>query len=522
MSQSPKAPTNMIENSSAIHSPGVLRLASLLLIALAAVLYFSRLGATPLRVNAEIRTFEITNNMLLRKDFIVPVFRGETRYNKPPLYYWSSIATSRLLRRFDLGVHRIPSAIAALGVLALGVAWGRLLGKERESLLGLNILAITYLFVVQARRGSFEQMLSFFCNASLLAFYLSWVRRSRCWAMVGAIAFGLAFLTKGTPALPYVPLVLAVWLGLQGQLKKLWRKELLIVTLVGSAIAVSWYVYILLFRPDSRSDILGELLLPLGVKATQQTTAEHKEPFYFYFLTIWRAGYPLSLFLPLTVAYVVRHRLFPPQSVQRLLVLTVLVPFLIFSAIPMKQDHYLLPGFLPLALLTGWAIHEVAQGLINLSRKWVTVPLVLGAVLLLLSAIATAVGTYMIFDTVAGALAVAILLAAGGGSTLWLVRRGRLHLAPHILALTTGVLFGWYFIWVRPIEDGFGSGSLLLAKDYNAAYWNAKFERYPILKRLLDVERGERIVQKSRAKMRFEDTSGTLTTSGDDNEASTR
>lgn len=491
---------------------------SAVLLILAAALYLTRLGATPLRVNAEIRTYEITKNMLERGDYIVPIFRSESRFNKPPLYYWSSIAVARIVKRFDLQTHRIPSVVAGLGVLALGLAWGYQLGKKRETLLGLSILAVTYLFVVQARRGSFESMLAFFCNASLLSFYLSYVRRSLCWAVVGSVLFGLAFLTKGTPAVLYVPLVFSVWLVTQGQFRKIWRKDVLAVSLLGIAIAISWHVYILIFRPDSRADILSEVFLPLGIKATEHTTAEHREPFYFYLMDIWRSGFPMSLFLPLTVAFMAKKRLFEAHSPERLLALNVIVPFAIFSAIPMKQDHYLLPSFLPLALLTGEAIEALAQGTVSLSGKWLTVPLAIGAVVSLLGGIAVAIGTHVIFEaTLIGASLAVLLFLCAILTWLWIKQR-KWTMSVIAVTLATWLLFGWYFVAVRPLEDGFGSGSLLISADYDAAYWNKKFERYPLLKKLLDAERGEKIVSKNKKRFGVESTSATISRDVTENE----
>ncbi|MGB9619236.1 MAG: ArnT family glycosyltransferase [Armatimonadota bacterium] len=469
----------------------------LALFAFAGALYLARLGATPLRVNAEIRTYEITRNMIERGDYIVPVFREETRFNKPPFYYWCSIAVSRLAGNFGLATHRLPSVLSAFGVLGLGLVWARILRAEKETLLGLTILAVTYLFLVQARRGSFEVLLSFLCNASLLAFYLSKVRKSFRWALAGGILWGLAFLTKGSPALLFVPLVLAAWLWGQSSLTKIFRRELLPVVIVGVFIAMSWYAYILVFRPDSRSDILGEVLLPLGIKAGPKTTAEHRAPFYFYALGIWRAGFPLSIFLPLTIWHMVKHKLYPAASPLRLFALTMIIPFLIFSVIPMKQDHYLLPAYLPWAILTGLAIHDAVRGIVGFSRKWVTVPVALASVLLLVAGFAVGIGTYMVFESLVYAVLAGTLLIATAGATLWLVRTGRSPQAIVALAFSTWVLFGWYFVWMRPIEDGFGSGALFSSPSYNAQYWEAKIQRYPILGKLLDYDRGLKKAKKA-------------------------
>jgi len=478
-------------------SSGPTTILVVVLLAIAALLYFTRLGATPLRVNAEIRAYEITRNMVQTGDYLVPVFRGDTRVNKPPLYYWSAIAVSRLCGGFDLFTHRVPAATCALGVLLLCLAWGRILGAPREVFGGLLILAVTYLFVVHARRGSFEMMLTFFCNAAVLSFYLSATKRSFGLAMLGSVLFGLAFLTKATPALLYVPAVLAVWLWGQGKLRQLLRREMIPVVLVGGAISVAWYIYILLFRPDTRTLLLVETLLPFGIKASEHVTALHREPFYFYAVDIWRAAYPLCLFIPLLIWYAIRRRGFPAASPERLLLIMIVLPFVVFTLMPMKQDHYLLPSVPALAMLTGLAIAEAAKAASGWARYLLTVPVVIICVVGLAGSLIVGVGTRLVCDApIVAAVVWGAAVAAASVAGLWFLSRRRIMSSVAALSVVMGLAFGWYFVLIRPIEDGFGSGELFNSPTYNAAHWEEKFTRYPLLRRLLDYDRGLKAKKK--------------------------
>lgn len=482
------------------HVAGI-RFFVILLFVAAAALYLTRLGATPLRVNAEIRTYEITQNMLGRHDYIVPIFRGETRYNKPPLYYWTVIGLSRLVGHFDLFIHRLPSAGCALLVLAMGIVWGKLLGRPREVLAGLALLSVTYLYVVQARRGSFEMMLTLLANASLLSFYLSAVRRQAHWAVLGAVLCGLGFLTKGTPVLLYVPLVLAIWLWGQGKLSRIWRGELVVVVAIAAVIGLAWHLYILAFRPDSRQDIISEALLPLGIKATQHTTAEHREPFYFYLLAVWRDAFPLSLFLPLVIRYLVKERLGAPDSPVRLLALTVAVPLLVFSIIPMKQMHYLLPALLPLAILTGLSFADLLQETSERAERWFRWPALLLAAIVACGGIAVGFGTRLVADASLLTACVAALVTVACGVLGFVAARHHAY-GKSIVASVAGLwlILGAYFVLVRPIEDGFGSGALLRQPGFDRTTWETKFQRYPLLRKLLDYDRGLRVVERATKK----------------------
>jgi 4-amino-4-deoxy-L-arabinose transferase-like glycosyltransferase len=286
-------------------------------------------------------------------------------------------------------------------------------------------------------------------------------------------------------------------LGGQGKLRQLLRREMIPVVLVGGAISVAWYVYILLFRPDSRTQLLVETLLPFGIKASQHVTALHHEPFYFYAVDIWRAAYPLCLFIPLLIWYAIRRRGFPAASPERLLLTMIVVPFIVFTLIPMKQDHYLLPSMPALAMLTGLAIAEAAKTASGWARYLLTVPLVIICVVGLAGSLIVGVGTRLVCDApIVAAVVLGAAVAAASVAGLWFLSRHRIMSSVAALSVIMGLAFGWYFILIRPIEDGFGSGELFNSPTYNAAHWEEKFSRYPVLRRLLDYDRGLKVQQK--------------------------
>lgn len=474
------------------------------ILVLAAILYFSALGKTPLRVNAEIRCHDIVATMLQNGDFVVPVYAGETRFNKPPLFYWTTIAVSRIAGHFSVGVLRFPSAVAALGILALGLTWGRLLNARRESLLAIAVLAVTYLFVIQARRGSFEMLLALSCNAAQLLLFLLSRKRSVLLALAVSCLFGIAFLTKATPAILFVPLVGFVWFAMMGRWRDAFRGRVLAVAIPGIAVAVSWYVFVILFRPDSRATILSELELPFGVVNGKEHSATHAAPFWFYLTSIWRAAFPLSAFLPVVALNVIREKGFSAQSPWRLLLLCFLLPLAVFSMIPMKQDHYLLPTMLPLALLAGRAAFRVLDGVEIASSRWVSTPVIIPAIVVLPWAVVSGIGLYYVGDwnpVIAAVFSTAAIVLAAFG-ILWTTRT-QWNRALGASVLCMGLMLWAYFTVIRPVEDGFGSGAIYRDTAYDSRVWDSKFKRFPYLRVLLDVDKGLK-----REKSRFAQTTG--------------
>lgn len=477
-----------------------MRLWAVAIFAAAIALYFTNLGKTPLRINAEIRCYQIVHNMLTSGNYLVPNLDDEPgRVNKPPLFYWASVAASKVGGGFTLTTFRIPGGFCAIGVLLVMLAWGCVLGSPRQGLLAAAFLAMTYMFILQARRGSFEMMLTFFSSLSLLACYCLARAPSYRMAFVAAVAFGLGFLTKATPILLFVPLPVAVWLIMAHRGKDLLKWQVWAFSLLAILVGISWYIAIFA-RPDLRQTVISEMLLPFGVKVQAvKSTAEHKEPMWFFLVQIWRIAFPISLLIPLVGFHVWKKRFYPADSGWRLLFVAFAVAFVVFSIIPQKQDHYLLPALPVLALLAADAAIWAAEALTAKARLLLTVPLaLLGTVGLVLAVILT-VGFRMVGDLPLWFSILIGLLQAGLSVGLFVAIRNSTWRRAAVLAFAVFALPMWgYFGTVKPVEDAFGSGEMFSRPGFNRQAWDAKFKRVPLLERLLDVQRGERHVTKGK------------------------
>src|SRR6059058_3569844 len=66
----------------------------------------------PLVDRDEPRFAEASREMIQRSDYVVPYFNNHFRLDKPPLTYWTQVASYRLFGENDFAA-RFPSAIAA-------------------------------------------------------------------------------------------------------------------------------------------------------------------------------------------------------------------------------------------------------------------------------------------------------------------------------------------------------------------------------------------------------------------------
>jgi 4-amino-4-deoxy-L-arabinose transferase-like glycosyltransferase len=482
---------------------------AILIMAMAGLLYLTALGRTPLRLNAEIRCHDIVDAMVVTGDYLMPKLPGKwyeselvERVNKPPLFYWVSALFVRLHGKMDLFWFRLPSALAALGTLVLVLRWAKEMKTPAVGLVAATLLALMYMFVVEARRGTFEMLLTLLSGCAIFSCYRLHVRPGWWLAFLASLLFGLGFLTKATPILLLVLLPIVAWVLGMRRFSVLRDYRAWLLLLFGLLIGVSWYVYLVAFRPESRDRLLAEFLLPFGVKvatADGTSSASHFASPWMYLGHIWRLAFPASLLIPLGAVWVWKMKFFRPDSPWRLLLLSFGVPFVIFSCIPQKQDHYLLPLLPPLALLLAGAVVHAAECFSGRRRLWFALPAALLGVTMLAVGAIVGVGLPVVADLSpwAGVL-IGGVGAVCAGLVMWQMIRANW---PRVLAAAAvGIWVGWfsYFVFIRPVEDNFGSGKIFRDPTYNEAAWNAKFERLPFLKVLLDVERGKRHALRSQ------------------------
>ena len=485
-------------------SPARFRFFAIIILAIAALLSFYRLGDTPLRTNSEIRAFEISETMVRTGNYLMPEYHGDERVNKPPLYYWMTLAASALLGEFSLLALRLPAAVASIATLLLIIAWARLIGLTRgPTLLAMALFVVSYDVVVLSRRGGFEMGMCFFASASLYACARAATSSNpRRWGWVAAIAFALGFLTKATPMFLLVPLVAGVWMISQRRGRELLNPYLLLTSGVALLLGLSWHFYALTYSEEVRENIIGAALLPFGVRTQEAVGAEHHEAPWFFLFAIWKSVVPMAFFLPLTAWFAYREKGFPHSPLTRLILLAVVIPFLVFSAIPQKREDYLLPLMPYVALMTAAAIAWTTHHLSSIPRKMLLlVPGLIAAGFLLVISVIASVGFVWVADwPILLALAFGLALAAYAVLLLRALQTRRLAMAFMAAFLGFAMTWWWYFGTMRYYEDGFGSGRIWALNDFDKPHWDAKFAASPLLADLLDVENGLEKIEEQRLK----------------------
>src|SRR3984893_18224734 len=182
----------------------------------------------PLVDRDEPRFAEASREMRERRDYVVPYFNNQYRFDKPPFIYWTQIASYGLFGENDFAA-RLPSGIAAALTAVLLFAWGRRLGGERVGWWASIIFTLCLQTFIHAKAAVADMWLVLFVTAAYWAAYelmadllgsptsLADLRHRRYWRLMFYVALALAFLAKGP--LGWLPLltVVGMKLFLRGQ-----------------------------------------------------------------------------------------------------------------------------------------------------------------------------------------------------------------------------------------------------------------------------------------------------------------
>jgi len=380
---------------------------------LAALTCLWQLGALPISRSQELRVAETAREMVASGDYLTPRFNGELRFQKPPLAYWLTAASYRLLGRVDEFCARLPAALAAIGVMLLVTGWTRRQLGDPAALGALAVLASSNITLRFFHTGETDPLLLLCVTAGAFAAWAA-IRderpqpgsRALLWAAVtgGALAKGLP------PAL--LPLLAGgAWCGVTrhwGRIRALiWLPGVLLLVIVGGA----WYLWLWRHHPEATAAILGR-----EVRETY-LHGDHPGPPWYYLPRVFLYFAPWSVLLP-WLAW--RHRRWPAQPVLGYLLVWLLVTFAILSANVNKQIQYALLLAPPLAILSG---HLLAAGLPR-ARAWQTAAYIFAALL-------CAAGGYFAWQIGLRYLLVPVLVGAG----LFWLGRGQSMIGTLLLAV---------------------------------------------------------------------------------------
>src|SRR5436305_4923323 len=192
-----------------------------LVLMLMAINVFAGLGSVSINDSDEARYGVSAWEMVQNRSFLVTTYAGQPEYwnLKPPLGYWPMALSFYLFGASPLTL-RLPSALFALGTVALTMAFCRRLLNRRVALAAGLIVATTFGFFSHhgARSGDLDSALTFVLLLAICQIPRLAGSSGRVIAFAGLLAVG--FLLKSFAILP-VLIVAAAYLGWTGSWRRL-------------------------------------------------------------------------------------------------------------------------------------------------------------------------------------------------------------------------------------------------------------------------------------------------------------
>ena len=358
------------------------RIALFSLFSLAALLLLPSLGTAPFE-RAEIYFMDVARGMVESGDYLVPRYRGELFFDKPPVSYWL-MAASFLTFGIEPQSARLVPAVSALLVIAATLWLGRLFFSRRHAMAGAVILTTTVPFLAFGRLAMSDMLLTLSCVTSVaLAAEMAKREETHGWRAVAlGVVLGLGFMTKGPIALilpGFAVGLLVLGVGpfrLQPRLHVSW----LVAALAFAATGLSWFAAIYARLGPAP---LGHFFWSENLERFAGQSYDSDRAPWYYVVAYLAEGFPWSVFFVAAVVIAWRERGSESAEAGGL---RALLLWLALMALPLtlsrgKLDYYLLPLY-PAASLAAAYVFQA---------QWRAGLRALGRVVLLICAVCLAV-----------------------------------------------------------------------------------------------------------------------------------
>jgi 4-amino-4-deoxy-L-arabinose transferase-like glycosyltransferase len=425
----------------------------LLLVLLAAVLYFFKLGSFSLYNGIETIYGEFTKNILQMNDWLTLHYNGQVIFDKPPLYYWLAALLAKLIGLNEWAM-RFWAALSGVLTVLTTYHLGRKLYNERTGLLAGLIVMTAFQFLVQSRIAELDIVLTLLLTLSLYLWYRWYADGDRTAGLLAYLPLAFGLLIKGILAVALPGCTVILFLLFKRELPKLKEMRIVPGALLITVIGLPWYIAeYLIHGPVFIDFALGFLFLA----RFQGVVAGHTGPWYYYFPALLIGFAPWSHFLPLALWQAWQERRHDPE----LLALCFILPALIvFSIAKTKIPNYVLPLYPFLAIMVGASWDRLLREPAAERRGFLFANLFFALVVALICAGVMMVGNnqypaqYVTLIPSLQALAAVLVLGASVSIGLFLVKSYRASFAaiPVMVFIITLILTLWTLPAVEPLK----------------------------------------------------------------------
>lgn len=397
-------------------------------------LYFVHLGSYPLFDPDEPVYGQVAREMAGGAGWLSPHLNGALWFDKPPLFYWLSALSVSVFGATEFAC-RLPSALAALGVVGLAYALANHDFGPRAAALAALVMATCLQQIVLARAAVTDMTFVFFLTAALYG-YRRWhdeafaaSGRRFGWALACGAATGLAMLTKGPVAPLLLGLAFLIHANSLGRGRLLLSADAALAILAALAVGLPWYL--LMLHLHGNLFVQGFLVannITRFLKAEHVKQTGHWYAVFLNFPVLLVFFFPWSVFLPFAISrmwqkYGRKSALPSPAKIGVCLaVVWCAVIFVFFSISKTQLVTYIFPLYPTAAILVGALWNEAETDVLARGevRRALWAALLL-SVVLMVGLAATAHRKYPAGQS--GAIIAGGLLTIACGAAVWTLSR---------------------------------------------------------------------------------------------------
>ena len=419
------------------------RTSLLLAMAIAAVMLFARLGQLPLRDPDEGRNAEVAREMAEAGAWLTPTYNGLVYLDKPAFYFKAVAISFRVFGESEWAA-RLPSALFAVGILAMVFRFCRKEYDELTARLAIIVVASTPSFFALARHVIFDMTLAFFMVGAIFAGYLAEATegsRRRNWYLLAAVSAGAGTLVKGPVGFLVPAFVLSVF-NIVDRRSGCWKRLFHPLNfLVFFGVTLPWFFGLSHQHPDfPRYGLIEE-----SFNRFTTGSFSRKAPFYYYGLVVLGGLFAWSVLLPEAARSAWRARARWSRA-DRLLIVWAIVVVVFFSISKSKLPHYILTALVALGILTARLFAEAFR-----NREGAAAQVVLRS-LVFLVILSAAVAAFLVVN----------IAMPGAALTIFKIKSkefGRIALAFPSAAIMMILLCGVAFAgrWLRDVRLAFAA-----------------------------------------------------------------